>query len=103
MVIQETPALKADCELSPNKQLLASLPPGIADVLQSRTDAVDLAAGTMLCETGTVLRHVHFPVTAVVTLVSSLQDGACAEVAPRAAIRGVLPRRRFHRARTALA
>jgi hypothetical protein len=35
----------------------------------------------MLYEAGTVLRHVHFPVTAVVSLVSPLQDGASTEVA----------------------
>jgi CRP-like cAMP-binding protein len=66
---------------SPNNQLLASLPPEVADELQSRIEAVDLEAGAMLYEAGTVLRHVYFPVTAVVSLVSPLQDGACAEVA----------------------
>jgi CRP-like cAMP-binding protein len=65
----------------PNNQLLASLPPDVADVLQSRIEAVDLAAGAILYEAGTVLRYVYFPVTAVVSLVSPLQDGACAEVA----------------------
>lgn len=62
-------------------QLLASLPPEAADVVQRRLEPVDLDAGTMLYEAGTVLRHVHFPVTAVVSLVSPLMDGACAEVA----------------------
>ena len=66
---------------SPNNQLLASLPPEVADALQSRIEAVDLAAGAMLYQAGTVLRHVYFPVTAVVSLVSPLQDGAGAEVA----------------------
>jgi len=61
--------------------LLISLPPEVTDVLQSRIESVDLAAGTNLYEAGTVLRHVYFPVTAVVSLVSPLQDGACAEVA----------------------
>lgn len=65
----------------PNNQLLASLPPDVADVVQSRIEAVDLAAGAMLYEAGTVLRDVYFPGTAVVSLVSPLQDGACAEVA----------------------
>lgn len=65
----------------PNNQLLASLPPEVADVLEARIEAVDLAAGTMLYDAGTVLRHVYFPATAVVSLVSPLQDGACAEVA----------------------
>lgn len=80
-VIQETPALRPHQNLHPNNQLLASLPPEVADVLQSRLEAVDLVADAMLYEAGTVLRYVHFPVTSVVSLVSPLQDGACAEVA----------------------
>jgi CRP-like cAMP-binding protein len=65
----------------PTNQLLASLPPDVAEILQSRIEAVDLAAGEMLYEAGVILRHVYFPVTAVVSLVSPLLDGACAEVA----------------------
>ena len=42
---------------------------------------MDLAAGAELYQAGIVLRHVYFPVTAVISLVSPLQDGACAEVA----------------------
>lgn len=73
--------MSTDRKPPPNNQLLSSLPPEVADVLQSRSEAVDLAAGTILYEAGTILGHVYFPVTAVVSLVSSLQDGACAEVA----------------------
>jgi CRP-like cAMP-binding protein len=73
--------LSTYCKPSPNNQVLASLRPEVAVALQSRIEAVDLAVGTMLYEAGTVLRHVYFPVTAVVSLVSPLQDGACAEVA----------------------
>ena len=35
----------------------------------------------MLYEAGVVLRHVYFPATAIVSLVSSMKDGASAEVA----------------------
>jgi CRP-like cAMP-binding protein len=80
-VIKETPALSANPKSLPNNQLLASLPPEVADVLAARIEGVDLVAGTNLYEAGSVLRHVYFPVTAVVSLVSPLQDGACAEVA----------------------
>jgi CRP-like cAMP-binding protein len=66
---------------APSNQLLASLPPEVADPLQPLLEAVELDAGTMLYEAGTVLRHVYFPVAAVVSLVSPMQDGACAEVA----------------------
>lgn len=65
----------------PPNQLLASLSPGIASLLQTRIETVDLDVGKTLYEAGTVLSHVYFPVTAVVSLVSNLQDGACAEVA----------------------
>jgi CRP-like cAMP-binding protein len=61
--------------------LLASLPPEVGDVLAARTWSRGLASGDMLYQAGTVLRHVHFPVTAVVSLVSPLLDGACTEVA----------------------
>jgi len=65
----------------PHNQLLASLPPEAADIVQSRLEAVDLVSGAMLYEAGTVQGHVYFPVTAIVALVSPLMDGACAEVA----------------------
>lgn len=73
--------MTAHSQFLPTNQLLASLPPEVTEVLQTRIEAVDLSAGAMLYEAGTVLRHVHFPVTAVVSLVSPLQDGSCAEVA----------------------
>ena len=73
--------MSASCTSYPTNQLLSSLPPEVADELQGRLEAVDLAAGEMLYEAGTVLRHVHFPVTAIVSLLSPLRDGSCAEVA----------------------
>jgi CRP-like cAMP-binding protein len=73
--------VSAYCESPPDNRLLASLPPEVADVLQSRIESVDLAAGAILYEAGTVQSHVYFPVTAVVSLVSPLQDGASPEVA----------------------
>lgn len=64
-----------------HNQLLASLPPEAAAAAQARLEIVDLAAGALLYDSGTVLRHVYFPVTAIVSLVSPLLDGASAEVA----------------------
>lgn len=64
-----------------NNQLLASLPIDVAHGLRSQIEAVDLVMGKTLYETGAVLSHVYFPVSAVVSLVSRLQDGTCAEVA----------------------
>ncbi len=69
------------CTPVPNNHLLASLPPEVTELVAARLEPVDLATGEMLYQAGTVLRHVHFPVTAVVSLVSPLMDGACTEVA----------------------
>lgn len=80
-VIHERTPLTLCCKPVPDNQLLAALPPEVAAVLHARTAPVELAAGALLYEAGTVLRHVYFPATAVVSLVSPLQDGACAEVA----------------------
>ena len=66
---------------APNNYLLSTLPPEVTELLRSRLMSVDLQTGEMLYEAGAVLRHVYFPVTAVVSLVSPLQDGACTEVA----------------------
>jgi len=64
-----------------HNQLLAALPPADWQRLQRQLELVELPAGTMLYEAGSVLRHVHFPTTAIVSLVSSMSDGDCAEVA----------------------
>lgn len=68
-------------ESSLDNQLLASLPPEAMEAVRPRIALAELSAGTMLYEAGSVLRHVYFPVTAVVSLVSPLEDGGGAEVA----------------------
>ena len=73
--------MNTSCADYSTNQLLASLPPEAADAVQSQLEAVELSTGTQLYEAGTVLRHVYFPVTAVVSLVSPLRDGSAAEVA----------------------
>ena len=73
--------MNTSCTAHCTNQLLAALPPEAADSMQSRLDAVEIATGAMLYEAGTVLRHVYFPVTATVSLVSPLMDGTCTEVA----------------------
>jgi CRP-like cAMP-binding protein len=73
--------LSTTCTIARTNQLLASLPTEVADQVQARLEPLEVGPGAVLYEAGTVLRHVHFPVTAVVSLVSPLQDGAGAEVA----------------------
>jgi CRP-like cAMP-binding protein len=64
-----------------SNELLASLSPEVLDVLHSRAECVELPAEETLTEAGSVLRHVYFPITAVVSLFLPLQSGAGAEVA----------------------
>ncbi len=74
-------SLSALCSPDSTNELLASLPTDAADMIAPRLTAVELDAAVRLYEAGSVLRHVYFPVTAVVSLVSPLLDGTCAEVA----------------------
>jgi len=62
-------------------QVLAALPFLEWRRLEPHLELVELPAGAMLHESGVVLQHVYFPATAVVSLVSSMQDGTSAEVA----------------------
>lgn len=62
-------------------RLLAALPDEEWCRLQPQLEWVDLPVGRWLYESGTVLRHVYFPATATVSLVSSMKDGASTEVA----------------------
>ncbi|MDT8999490.1 Crp/Fnr family transcriptional regulator [Paucibacter sp. APW11] len=64
-----------------NNELLAALPGDVAAALRAQLESVVLTAGSTLYEAGVELSHVYFPVTAVISLVSPMQDGACIEVA----------------------
>jgi len=64
-----------------HNQLLAALPPADWQRLQRQLELVELPAGALLYQAGSVLRHVHFPTTAIVSLVSSMSDGDSTEVA----------------------
>ena len=66
--------------LSPNL-LLASLVMADLAPMQVLLERVELRRDTMLFEAGDTLRHVHFPISAVVSLTSSMQDGASTEIA----------------------
>jgi CRP-like cAMP-binding protein len=62
-------------------QLLAALSLADWQAMQTDLERVELAAGAVLHHADAPLRHVHFPTTATVSLVSLLEDGACAEAA----------------------
>ncbi|HWS26533.1 MAG TPA: Crp/Fnr family transcriptional regulator [Xanthomonadales bacterium] len=62
-------------------QLLAALSSADRQRLQPHLEWVALTAGASLYSAGAPLRHVYFPTTAVISLVSSMRDGATVEVA----------------------
>jgi CRP-like cAMP-binding protein len=66
---------------SEQNQLVAALPPAISKRWQRSLEEVDLPLGQVLYEPGTVLSHVYFPATAIVSLLYVMEDGASAEIA----------------------
>ena len=61
--------------------LLAALPASDFDRLQAGLKLVPLPLGDVLYESGSQLRHVYFPTTAIVSLLYQMADGASAEIA----------------------
>jgi CRP-like cAMP-binding protein len=62
-------------------ELLASLPPAEWARLSPLLEAVDLPLGQVLYESGGKMGHVYFPITAIVSLLYVMEDGASAEIA----------------------
>ncbi|MGQ0802079.1 MAG: Crp/Fnr family transcriptional regulator [Pseudomarimonas sp.] len=61
--------------------LLAALSPLDFEQLLPHMEWVPLRAGTTLYQAGETLRHVYFPATAVIALVSTMRNGAATQVA----------------------
>jgi CRP-like cAMP-binding protein len=64
-----------------HNQLLAALPAADAARMAPLLQHCDLPSGMELYAAGTTLEAVHFPTTATVSLTSTMQDGASAEIA----------------------
>ncbi|MEO6281511.1 Crp/Fnr family transcriptional regulator [Roseateles sp.] len=62
-------------------QLLAALPQAEWQRWEPLLEAVQLPLGRVLYESGSVLSHVYFPTTAIVSLLYVMEDGASAEIA----------------------
>jgi CRP-like cAMP-binding protein len=62
-------------------RLLDALPPSVYEHWQEALEEVDLPLGQVLYEPGTVLSHVYFPTTALVSLLYVMEDGGSAEIA----------------------
>jgi CRP-like cAMP-binding protein len=74
--------LPAPLPLNPaNNRVLSTLAAADLQRLQPHLGWVELPAGARLYEAGSVLSHAWFPVTAVASLTTTMQDGAMAEVA----------------------
>lgn len=71
----------ARSDLGQTNHLLAALQPTEWQRLEADLEWVSLPRDMKLYEAGSVLRHVHFPASAIVSLVSSMEDGAATEVA----------------------
>jgi CRP-like cAMP-binding protein len=67
--------------VSPHNQLLAMLHAGERQRWAPHLEWVRLSAGQVLCESGETPDFVHFPTSAVVSLMSSTRDGGSAELA----------------------
>ncbi|MEO8936352.1 MAG: Crp/Fnr family transcriptional regulator [Burkholderiaceae bacterium] len=61
--------------------LLAALPVAEWQRWMPRLEHVDLPLGKVLYESGSTLTHVYFPITAIVSLLYVLENGASAEIA----------------------
>src|SRR3954447_10842898 len=62
-------------------RLLAALDADDRARLEPHLEALQLAAGTVLYESGAPIRHAYFPHSCVVSLLAVLEDGGSAEVA----------------------
>jgi CRP-like cAMP-binding protein len=62
-------------------QILDALPDAERERLQPHLKLVDMPSGTILYESGAVLRHIYFPVDSIVSLLYVLKNGASAAIA----------------------
>ena len=61
--------------------LLAALPEAERSRLLPHLESVDMEAGKALYESGSRLNYVHFPTSAIVSMLYVMEDGASAEIA----------------------
>ena len=64
-----------------HNRLLATLPVGAFNRIAPQLELVTMDSGQVLHEPGGRLRHAYFPVTAIVSLLHTLESGASAETA----------------------
>lgn len=64
----------------PQGGLLAVLSSGDRKALLDRCESIDLVTAEVLCEAGAPIRHVYFPIASIISLCTTLADGAQLEV-----------------------
>ena len=64
-----------------DNQLLAALPAAVWQSWSDQLEWVDMPLGLVLSDSGSRFTHVHFPTTAVVSLLVLMANGDCAEAA----------------------
>lgn len=62
-------------------RLLSALPPAQRERIEPHLQFVSMPLGTVLYESGDVLRHGYFPTDSIVSLLYVMEDGASAEIA----------------------
>jgi CRP-like cAMP-binding protein len=71
--------VSASAQAGPRNRLLAALPAGTYDHV--RLEPVDLAKNDLLIEPDEPIRHVHFPLASVASLLIPMHDGSLVEAA----------------------
>jgi CRP-like cAMP-binding protein len=61
--------------------LLRALPPAEWERLSPHLELVEMTLGHVLYESGSVLRHVYFPTTSIVSMLYVMESGSSAEIA----------------------
>lgn len=75
------PIPSASSQINPKNYLLSLLPPEEIDRLAPSLELILLPLGKTLCEAGSTINHVYFPTTAIVSLLSVMENGSSAEIA----------------------
>src|SRR5260221_12329743 len=72
---------RATASSARSNSILAALPERDFDRLRPHLESVEMPLGTALYEAGSLVRHLYFPTSGIVSLLQIMADGASAEIA----------------------
>jgi CRP-like cAMP-binding protein len=72
---------KAQTDQGPRNRLLDALEPASRKRIDPHLEPVNLELGAVVCEAGGLLKHAYFPQSAVLSLLTVLEDGSAIETA----------------------